>query len=297
MQHRFQPNLPRCASALRMRWPWVLSAPMDRIVSTEQLLAHVESESSLLVHVASADAYAAGHIPGARHVAPASLVGGIRPATGRLPECAALESLLESIGYDPDQNIVAYDDEGGGWAGRFLWTLDVLGHDNWLYLDGGLNAWVDEGRELETGAPTVRARSRQFSVKVNPAPIAEAADILQRLGDPDSVVWDCRSAEEYRGEKIAAARGGHIPGAVHLDWLDLMDAANGLRLRTDLEALLAAHGITRDREIITHCQTHHRSGLSYLVGRCLGFPRIRAYHGSWSEWGNRDDTPIDTGPG
>jgi 3-mercaptopyruvate sulfurtransferase SseA len=109
-------------------------------------------------------------------------------------------------------------------------------------------------------------------------------------------VWDCRSAEEFRGQKSGSARAGHIPGAVHLDWLDLMDRARALRLRTDLEALLAERGIDRGRDVVTHCQTHHRSGLSYLVARLLDFPRIRAYPGSWSEWGNRTDTPVATGP-
>jgi thiosulfate/3-mercaptopyruvate sulfurtransferase len=270
---------------------------MNRIIEPDQLRARLDSKSSLLVHVSAPEPYAAGHIPGAIHVAPAALICGTKPATGRLPEQEALEDLLNAIGYDPSQTIIAYDDEGGGWAGRFLWTLDVIGHDDWLYLDGGLMAWAGEGGDLETGWPAPRRRDASTSVNIHPKPIAEASDILERLGDSDMVVWDCRSPEEYRGEKIAAARGGHIPGAVNLDWLDLMDPARGLRLRTDLEALLSARGITRDREIITHCQTHHRSGLSYLVGRCLGFPRIRAYHGSWSEWGNRDDTPVETGPG
>ena len=88
-------------------------------------------------------------------------------------------------------------------------------------------------------------------------------------------------------------RGGHIPGAINLDWLDTMDRQNNLKLMPQMQALLDAHGITQDKSIITHCQTHHRSGLTYLIGKMLGY-KIRAYHGSWSEWGNDSDTPIET---
>jgi 3-mercaptopyruvate sulfurtransferase SseA len=99
----------------------------------------------MLIHVASAEAYAAGHIAGAIHVAPGELVSGIRPATGQLPELARLEQLFARIGYRPEATIVTYDDEGGGWAGRFIWTLDIIGHTDWLYLDGGIHAWAAAG--------------------------------------------------------------------------------------------------------------------------------------------------------
>ena len=86
---------------------------------------------------------------------------------------------------------------------------------------------------------------------------------------------------------------GHIPGAVNLDWLALMDPERALRLRADLGELLASHGIVPDKDVIVHCQTHHRSALAYLALRLLRYPRVKAYPGSWAEWGNRDDTPIE----
>jgi len=247
----------------------------------------------MLIHVASAEAYAAGHIAGAIHVAPGELVSGIRPATGQLPELARLEQLFARIGYRPEATIVTYDDEGGGWAGRFIWTLDIIGHTDWLYLDGGIHAWAAAGMPIDR--TPVRPQPTQVRLSIDRAPLADAQDILDRLDDPNTVIWDCRSADEYTGTRATAARNGHIPGAVHLDWLDLMDRARQLRLRTDVAALLASRGVTPDKHVIAHCQTHHRSGLAYLVGRVLGYPDIRGYHGSWSEWGNRDDTPIETG--
>ena len=109
----------------------------------------VADRNLLLIHVASADAYAAGHIAGAIHVAPGELVSGIRPATGQLPDAARLQQLFSRIGYRTDATIVAYDDEGGGWAGRFIWTLDIIGHAKWLYLDGGIHAWAAAGKPID----------------------------------------------------------------------------------------------------------------------------------------------------
>ena len=267
---------------------------LDHILEPAELAARLEQSSdTLLIHVASADAYAAAHIAGAVHVAPGELVSGIRPATGQLPDDARLEALFSRIGYRPDATIVVYDDEGGGWAGRFIWTLDIIGYRDWWYLNGGIHAWAAAGLPLQR-AP-VHPHPTKVHLSIDRGPIADAQDVIDRLGDASVVVWDCRSIDEYTGRRATAARNGHIPGAVHLDWLDLMDRERQLRLRTDVEALLTARGITRDKEVIAHCQTHHRSGLAYLVARALGYPKIRGYHGSWSDWGNRDDTPIETG--
>ena len=254
-----------------------------------------EPDSSLLVvHVAEAPAFAAGHIPGSVHVAPAELVGGLPPATGRLPDPERLNELFGRLGYRPDLEIVAYDDEGGGWGGRFLWTLDVIGHRRWRYLNGGIQAWVAAGRPVERGAGR-QPSPTSVALDIDSSPVAEAEDVLRAIDDPEQVIWDVRSLAEYRGERRAAQRAGHVPGAVHLDWLDLKNPRDRQRLAPDVETLLGQRGITADKAVITHCQTHHRSGLSYLVGRLLGFPRIRAYHGSWSEWGNRSDLPVATG--
>jgi len=246
-----------------------------------------------LIHVAAADDYAQYHIPGALLVTPAELVHGAAPAPGRLPSLERLESLFGRLGYTTDRHYILYDDEGGGWAGRFAWTLDVLGHSNWSYLDGGIHAWSEVGGSLESGQcrypdPT------SVVLTINTAPIAEVEDVLAAIEDPEQIIWDVRSREEYLGLRSASARAGHIPGARHLDWLMLKDPDRATRLVENLPALLAEHGVDPARPVITHCQSHHRSGLSYMIGRLLGFADIRAYHGSWGEWGNRDDLPVET---
>lgn len=249
----------------------------------------------LVVHVAAAAAFAAAHIPGSVGVEPAQLVAGTPPAPGRLPDRERLEALFGGLGYRPDMTIVALDDEGGGWAGRLIWTLDVIGHDRWAYLDGGILAWQAAGLPTVAGMAAPR-QPTGVEIVIDSTPIAEIPDVLAAIGDPDSVIWDARSEAEYRGLRSGSRRAGHVPGAVNLDWVRLMDPARELRLLDTLPDLLKAHGITAEKQVITHCQSHHRSGLTYLAARLLGYPRVRAYHGSWSEWGNRDDTPVELAP-
>lgn len=262
------------------------------LTTPQQLAERLDDPHALVVQVTSAARYEAGHVPGAVLVTPTDLVSGIPPATGSLPDRDRLTALVRRIGLTPDAEVIAYDDEGGGWAGRLLWTLDVIGHRRWSYLDGGLHAWVGEGRPLR--AEVVERDASTIDVDIDRTPIADAEEIIARLHDPELTIWDCRSRAEFIGSKSGSRRAGHIPGAVHLDWLDLMDPARNLRLRTDLQDVLDRAGIRTNAEIITHCQTHHRSGLSYLVGRLLGMTSIRAYPGSWADWGNRSDTPIET---
>src|SRR5690606_20502838 len=119
--------------------------------------------------------------------------------------------------------------------------------------------------------------------------------VLAHLNDPNVVLVDARTPEEYVGSLKRAARGGHIPGAVNFNWTDAMDPERQLRLKDagELRRAFEALGVTPDKEIITYCQTHHRSSHTYVTLRALGYPRVKAYAGSWSEWGNLPDTPIE----
>ena len=108
-----------------------------------------------------------------------------------------------------------------------------------------------------------------MNLTINTDVIAEKEDVLASIEDANTIIWDARSKEEYDGRKVAAARGGHVPGAINLDWLELMDRDANLRLHKNLMEILLSHGIVKANNIITHCQTHHRSGLTYLVGLSL----------------------------
>ncbi|GAA4100882.1 sulfurtransferase [Zhongshania borealis] len=265
------------------------------LIEASQLADSLHEPKLLILDTSSADNYAKHHVPGAVHIAPAELQCGIKPAVGKMPAPDQLQLLFSRVGLTADKHVIVYDDEGGGWAGRLIWTLDVIGHRNYSYLNGGLQAWLSGGHPSEDVANL--PPPSEIDITIDSTPIAEIEDFINLLGNSQLGIWDARSPEEYRGEKVLAQRGGHIPGAVNLDWLELIDNGNDMRLKnlSALQARLDHIGLSADKTIITHCQTHHRSGLSYLLMKILGYPHIKGYHGSWGEWGNREDTPIELG--
>ncbi len=265
-----------------------MSLPL--IIEPDALQETSQKESSLLiVDLCQPNSYQAGHIPGAVYVHPMELMLGQAPAPGLLPPKERLDALFTRIGLSPDTHVVVYDDEGGGWAGRMIWTLDVIGHKHYSYLNGGIHAW--RGAGLPLSSEPMEAIPNTNNVSIDNCFFVTKDELLLRL-DGNTTIWDARSAAEHNGEKVISARGGHIPGAKNCDWTWLMDRERELRIREDAQEYLASLGIDGSKPIVTHCQSHHRSGFTYLVGKSLGF-EIQAYPGSWSEWGNDSNTPIE----
>lgn len=273
------------------------------LLEPEQLETLLDSkgiESNLLiVDLCKPTTYATAHIPGAVHLNYPQIVAVNNPVMGLLPDADTLSQLFSSMGLTRDKHVIAYDDEGGGRAARLIWTLDAVGHERASLLNGGLHAWLKEGH------PCVNTESRhdtshyEVSINNNPdsSPVADGEYILNNLNSGDLALVDSRSPEEYRGEKKFAARAGRIPGAVNLDWFLLMDKNNNLRLNPDhkLRDLFKERGISEDKTIVAYCQTHHRSALTYFVLKLLGYRKIKGYQGSWSDWGNQENTPVETG--
>jgi thiosulfate/3-mercaptopyruvate sulfurtransferase len=265
------------------------------IISPESFNESQANDDVLLVAVVQRSVFTSHRIPGSVLVEPAQLMSGVKPAVGKLPTKDRLNSLFSRIGLNSDKHVVVYDDEGGGWAGRFIWTLDIIGHENYSYLDGGLTAWLKMGFPLSTmEADDSIPEPANFSSNIREDLLVSKDEVLASIDDTNSIVWDARAFEEFNGTKVTALRNGHIPGAANLNWLDLQDRENDLRLKPlrEIEQQLNAVGISKDKKVITHCQTHHRSGLTYLVGKALGYD-IKAYDGSWSEWGNDAQVPIE----
>ncbi|MGB0720893.1 MAG: sulfurtransferase [Gammaproteobacteria bacterium] len=267
---------------------------LPRLLEPEALEEALGRPDVLIVDLSRPSTYAQAHIPGAIHMYYSQLTLGRRPAPGLLPSPEDLGARLSALGLRRDLHVVAYDDEGGGNASRLLWTLETIGHTRYSLLNGGLHAWANEAHPLEQ-TPNRPTESR-FEVRgFGPAHIA-IDDLLARLERSDIALLDSRSPGEFIGSQRYAARSGHIPGAVNIEWTRFMDQERNLRLlpAPAIKGLLADVGISPDKEVITYCQTHHRSSHTWMVLTSLGYPRVRGYAGAWSEWGNRGDTPIET---
>ncbi|ASP38885.1 thiosulfate sulfurtransferase [Bacterioplanes sanyensis] len=261
----------------------------------EQLASRGHPTDVLIIEQAPLDMYLAGHIPGSVHVDFKRLQYGQPPTPGALPTAEQLSQLFSELGLTPTTHVICSDHEGGGWAGRLIWVLDCIGHRHYSYLNGGLTAWQQAG--LPTTTEAVSRQPSQYQAKVDDTDCSIHKDALSALlSSPELAIWDARSLAEYDGSKAISSRGGHIPGAVHYEWTRAMDPANGLRLRPleTLRAELQQLGIEPGKQVVTHCQSHHRSGLTYLIGKLLQLS-IQAYPGSWAEWGNDSQLPIAQG--
>jgi thiosulfate/3-mercaptopyruvate sulfurtransferase len=269
-----------------------MAEDLPLFIDAEKLHGLADHAGVQIVAVDTADDFAAGHIPGAVAIDMRDLMASRGSTGGLLPSDDALAELFSNAGLRNDATIVAYDRAGDGQAARLLYTLDVAGHDAIALLDGGLGAWQAAGFGLETGEPATQPSD--FKIARRPERIADRDWIEARLNDDDVAFMDVRSADEYAGRDIRSARGGHIPGAAHLNWLELKDDNGRRKPAAELESLLADAGIHKNDEVATYCQTHVRSSYAYLVLKALGY-KPRGYPGAWSEWGNAQDTPVTAG--
>ncbi|MDH5547635.1 MAG: sulfurtransferase [Gammaproteobacteria bacterium] len=264
------------------------------LMQTTELAERLDRQNQVIVDLCKPEIYTQAHIPGARFIDYATIVRHEKPVMGLIPTEDQFSQILTRTGITPDTHVVAYDDEGGGKAARFLWTLMLAGHQHLSLLDGGLHAWSIDQLPLSAEAPV-------FSVSNYPVKFtqmqwsADAGYILKRLGADDFVPLDARSPGEYMGTDVRASRAGHIPGAINYDWVNGLDRENGLRLHPaqDLLPVLESMGFTKEKEIVVYCHSHHRSALSFFMLLSLGYERVRGYPGSWSDWGNREDTPVE----
>lgn len=263
------------------------------VLTPEELESLLQGEGVIVADLSNAAAYAQRHLPGAVHVDSAQITASQPPVMGLLPPAKQLGQVLSAAGITPESHVVAYDAENGQKACRFLWTLEVAGHRRFSLLDGGLQAWVDGQHPTESQPSSPSAST--YPVSYGEPHCANKAYILAHLNDDSVVILDARTAAEYNGVDKRALRGGHIPGAMNIDWSQAIVGGGDMRLRPaeELRALYADAGVTPDKEIIVHCQSHQRSSHTYIVLRSLGYEKVRGYPGSWSDWGNDPDTPVE----
>jgi thiosulfate/3-mercaptopyruvate sulfurtransferase len=245
----------------------------------------------LVLDLRPAEAFAAGHIPGAVHL---DLFGLSLIDTDPAPLGAFLwmiEHLLASRGVTTERPVVVYDEQSGMRAARAFWFLEYFGHPEPRLLDGGFGAWVRAGLPVTTVADKPIA-SEWRGTRVEDR-LATWRDVYERLHRRDVVILDTRSEGEYRGTVVRAKRGGAIPGAVHIEWTRNLDETGAFKPGPELRALYERAGVTPDKEVVTYCQGGYRAAHTYLALRLLGYPRVRNYVGSWGEWGNREELPVE----
>jgi thiosulfate/3-mercaptopyruvate sulfurtransferase len=272
------------------------------LVTTDWLAEHGADGVVVVAEVdENPDLYEEGHIPGAVKLHWRDDLQD--PVRRDLVERADFERLLGERGIGNDTTVVLYGDKNNWFAAYAYWYLKIYGHADVRILDGGRQKWIDEGRELTTAAPAVRpatytAQERDESIRVY------RDDVLAGLGRDGRTLVDVRSPQEYAGELLAppgyeqegASRGGHIPTAQSVPWAQAVRDDGTFKPAGELRELYGGKGVTPDKEVLAYCRIGERSAHTWFVLReLLGYENVRNYDGSWTEWGNLVDVPIEKG--
>ena len=268
------------------------------LVTTDWLAEHLGDEGLVVGEVdENPDLYDEGHIPGAIKLHWREDLQD--PVERDLVEKDAFEQLMGSRGISNETTIVLYGDKNNWFAAYAYWYLKIYGHEDVRILDGGRQKWIDESRELTTDEPQVSPAS--YSARDRDETIRARRDAVRETIGRDALV-DVRSPQEYSGELIAAPgyeqegaqRGGHIPTAQSIPWAQAVKDDGTFKSADELRELYGAKGITPDRSVTAYCRIGERSAHTWFVLReLLGYEDVRNYDGSWTEWGNLIDVPIE----
>jgi thiosulfate/3-mercaptopyruvate sulfurtransferase len=261
----------------------------ELIVDARWLREHRDDTSLILVDTRPVKDFHAGHLSGARHFDPFPFHHTDTSERGIAEFGAQLQWIFSALGITGRKTVVFYENESGMRSARGQWALEYAGHPNARMLDGGLKAAAVE--TLTTKVDKFAATD--FELSPRSEILATYAHLLDRIGRPDVQIFDVRSDEEYFGERVRAKHGGAIPGAFHQDWTAELAADGIVKSPAELRAQFEAIGLDPAAEIVTYCQGGYRAAHAYIALKLAGYPNVRNYLGSWAEWGNRDDLPID----
>ena len=256
------------------------------LISTEQLQQNLHDVNALIIDSRSYKEYSRGHIPGAVNLDLFAFHWFDTSEKGITSFNEQMRKILSFAGIDENKKIIFYDNVSGMLAARGVWLCLYFSHHDVYMLDGGLKKWAADNFELET-------KSNPFSPSNLKSPIDSAIiigfdDLRDNLGK--AIIIDARSPDEFNGVVSRAAREGHIPSAINLDWVENLDKVG--TLKSDKE-LLSLYQFERNSNIITYCQGAYRAANSFLALKKLGFKNVKVYLGSWGEWGNRLDLPVE----
>lgn len=272
----------------------VYTVATEPMVSGDWLAAALDDSGVVPVDVRPPHFYAQAHLPGAVNL-PVFLLQG--PDGGPPPE-EAVAQRLGQLGISRATHVVAYDDGASPSAAVLYLLLSYYRHPAISVLDGGITKWRHDGRDWEYSS-TAPTPVEYRMAGTDPAILASIQDVRAALDDPAVAIVDTRSPAEYLGLQMSAARNGHIPGAINVEWSNGLvqseDAIAQARPASELRDIYAAAGITPDKTVIAYCQSGSRSSHTVLALKSLGYPDVRNYAAGWQEWGNRHDTPVDEG--
>ena len=270
------------------------------LVTTEWAAQHGKDQGVRVVEVdVNPAAYEGGHIEGAvgwnwKRDLQDQVARDIAPKQ-------ALEQLLSRSGITPDTNIVLYGDNNNWFAAYAYWALKYYGHDKVQLIDGGRVKWEKEGRPYTTDAPSYPATTYKFKQDGNDKIRAYRDDVLARLGK--AALVDVRSPKEFSGELLApenlpqegAQRGGHIPTAANIPWSTAVNSEDGsFKTLDELKEIYGGQGVVPNKDVIAYCRIGERSAHTWFVlHELLGYPDVKNYDGSWTEWGSSIRVPIE----
>ena len=261
----------------------------ELIVDARWLREHRDDASLILVDTRPVKDFHAGHLRGARHFDPFPFHHTDTSERGIAQFDAQLQWIFSALGITGRKTVVFYENESGMRASRGQWSLEYAGHPKARMLDGGLKAAAGESltAKLDKFAAT------DFELSPRAEILATYEHLLDRIGHPDVQIFDVRSDEEYFGERVRAKHGGAIPGAFHQDWTAELGADGTVKSPAELRAQFEAIGLDPTAEIVTYCQGGYRAAHAYIALKIAGYAKVRNYLGSWAEWGNRDNLPIE----
>jgi thiosulfate/3-mercaptopyruvate sulfurtransferase len=272
----------------------------DALVSTNWVAAHTNNPRVRIVEVSvDTAAYDTGHIPGAIGW---SWKEDTQDTLRRdMPGPEAFAALMSDAGIANDTTVIFYGDMNNWFAAYALWMLKYYGHTDVRLMNGGRKKWLEEGLDITTEVPLYEPTNYQPQSPLDGFR-AYRADVLAHLNNPNGALVDVRSAEEFSGQLLAPAnlpqegsqRGGHIPGAANISWGLAVNEDGTFKSVGELIEIYTSRGITPDKDIIAYCRIGERSSHSWFVLKyLLGFPSVRNYDGSWTEYGSLIGVPIE----